>query len=501
MKRFLMAILCAALVIGILPFPVHGTGGQVVIDRQDTPFPADTTITGDLLLTDDCPKTVILINVIVEGTLKIEAEHEITVRLQGSSRCENVELMSPAQIIGGSCGTVVSHARIARLTGSSAESVTLEKDGGYFLADGELGTVTMNGERGLLAGNHHAKSLTICKPGCSIGGRYDSTEKTFTEPVPEETAPINHGVKAEIRLDRPAVSPAENIIHGTITFTEVPEEMQGDYRIYWYIGDMYADGSWHLDVAEGTTAEFTCSAHFDGVMPEYLPVWAELTSTSDSSVQLRFATPVAVEGYSTAEYQDVEFGSDIFPYEIHLYRNHNVVVVYGLDEAGSYSKIVNVFVCSVGTYTPTPTGEYEINYKARWGSLNLNVWGQFVSQFFGNMLFHSVPYRSDQLDDLEWEQYNLLGSPASSGCVRMATRDAMWIYDHCRKGTRVTIFDSETCPVEKPVPVRIDEDSRLRGWDPTDPNPKNPTRAASVPILRPEQDPALRRRRPEPLFQ
>ena len=53
--------------------------------------------------------------------------------------------------------------------------------------------------------------------------------------------------------------------------------------------------------------------------------------------------------------------------------------------------------------------------------------------------------------------------------------DAKWIYDNCPVGTKVTIYDSkDPGPLGKPTPIRIDVNSPYRGWDPTDPDPRNP---------------------------
>lgn len=504
MKRFLAALLCVLLLCGMVVSPAYAEEGDVVIDRADSVFPADTTISGDLIIAGDCPETIVLINVTVTGTLRVEADTRVTIRFQGTGGCGSIELNSYAKIIGGEHGAITVNTPIAYLEKASVESVTLDRLGGYFFVDGEIGTVTLNQKNSLVGGDHHAQKLVLNQPGCSWGGTYDSVEKNYTEETAQESSDTdaNYGVKATLRLDRPTVSPAQSVIRATLTFTEVPEDMAGDYRIYWYIDDMYAGCEWHIDVEEGASYTLECSAHFEGVMPGVMPVWAELTDTYDSDIQLRFVTSVTVEGYSTAEYKDMEYGDEEFPYQINLIRNQNVIIVYGLDENGEYTKIVNVFVCSVGLHNPTPVGEFEINYKARWGSLNMDLWGQYVSQFNGNMLFHSVPYRTRELFNIEWEEYNLLGEPASSGCVRLAVSDAMWIYDHCRKGTKVYIYDSdEQPPVEKPVPVYIQEDSRLRGWCPTDPYEDNPTRAKNVPVILKTFTPSDRASRPEPLLQ
>ena len=91
-------------------------------------------------------------------------------------------------------------------------------------------------------------------------------------------------------------------------------------------------------------------------------------------------------------------------------------------------------------------------------------------------MFHSVPYYSKDAGNLEWEQYNLLGQSASMGCVRLCVEDAKWIYDNCKRGTKVVVYVDEENPgpLGKPNFVPISGTSPYRGWDPTDPKPNNP---------------------------
>ena len=164
------------------------------------------------------------------------------------------------------------------------------------------------------------------------------------------------------------------------------------------------------------------------------------------------------------------------PYYIHVIRNQNVVIVYGLDSSNHYSNIVKVFVVSVGkSSTPTPTGTFKTSDKYRWGLLYGGVYGQYSTRFNGAILFHSVPYYSMNPGDLEWEEYNKLGSGASAGCVRMKVSDVKWIYDNCPKGTYVKVFDGDLPNgVTKPSAQKLPADSPNKGWDPTDPDPSNP---------------------------
>ncbi len=167
-------------------------------------------------------------------------------------------------------------------------------------------------------------------------------------------------------------------------------------------------------------------------------------------------------------------------YYIKVNKKLNVVMVYGKDENNEYTKLIKTFVASAGNGTPIGTFTTAAKYETL--SLVGNVWGHYTVQINGPYWFHSVPYYSKagadgNWDDLEYEEYNKLGSLASKGCIRLSTIDAKWIFDNIKKGTTVEIYESDSLPegVTKPTPIKIDiNDIEKRGWDPTDPNPNNP---------------------------
>lgn len=169
------------------------------------------------------------------------------------------------------------------------------------------------------------------------------------------------------------------------------------------------------------------------------------------------------------------------PYLVRVNRTQNLVTVYGKDGNGNYTKPVKAMVCSVGLNGKTETGTFTIKAqqgkpeKSRWRLLSGGVYGQYITRFNGSILFHSVPYYSQNPADLEYEEYNKLGQAASLGCVRLAVIDAKWIYDNCPTGTTVEVYDSSAQePLAKPTPIKIDLNDSRKGWDPTDPDPNNP---------------------------
>lgn len=165
-----------------------------------------------------------------------------------------------------------------------------------------------------------------------------------------------------------------------------------------------------------------------------------------------------------------------FPWFIRVNRAANTVTVYGYDYNGTYSIAHKAFVCSAGN--ATPLGTYRTSDKVRWLSLVGGVYGQYTTRISGPFWFHSVPYFTASEADLEYLEYNKLGSLASLGCVRMTVADVKWIYDNCPSGTTVEIYDdaNNPGPLGKPSAQRIDVNSTKRGWDPTDPNAENPWR-------------------------
>ncbi len=183
-------------------------------------------------------------------------------------------------------------------------------------------------------------------------------------------------------------------------------------------------------------------------------------------------------GYVSGEYVEEAPGgeqNDNAPYLIRVNRQQNIVTVYSKDANGDYTVPYKAMVCSVGTDGKTPTGTYTTSDQYTWRLLSGNVYGQYATRITGHILFHSVPYFTQDKTDLEYEEYNKLGQAASLGCIRLSVEDAKWIYDNCPKGTTVVIYDSaEAEPLTPPAPIRIDTNDSRRGWDPTDPDPDNP---------------------------
>lgn len=123
------------------------------------------------------------------------------------------------------------------------------------------------------------------------------------------------------------------------------------------------------------------------------------------------------------------------PYLIYVNLSEQMTYVY----KGTMNKwdTVKSFTCSTGIDDEeTPTGVFDVRERGDWFfSDKYQQGGKYWVQFYGDYLFHSVPYNEDQSEVVD----NTLGTPASHGCIRLKTNDAKWIYDNIEAGTKVII--------------------------------------------------------------
>ena len=109
------------------------------------------------------------------------------------------------------------------------------------------------------------------------------------------------------------------------------------------------------------------------------------------------------------------------PYSVTVDRVNGVMTVYNSNRTIPVKSIrVSVGLPS----TPTPVGTFRLSRSARWQPLMGNSWGQYGTHVTGNVLVHSVPGGSPDVYALPAGFYNMLGEPASHGCIRVCVADA-----------------------------------------------------------------------------
>ncbi len=130
------------------------------------------------------------------------------------------------------------------------------------------------------------------------------------------------------------------------------------------------------------------------------------------------------------------------PYAITVDVRNQVVIVYGRDEMGGYTVPVRRMICSTGMKaTPSDVGEWVTDGRhARWCYFSLyGSHAQYWTRINSNIAFHSVIYRQVDYNAMSVKSYNMLGSRASHGCIRLLVSEAKWIYENIHEGVVVTV--------------------------------------------------------------
>ena len=174
-------------------------------------------------------------------------------------------------------------------------------------------------------------------------------------------------------------------------------------------------------------------------------------------------------------------------YWVKVNAQANVVTVY--KKVDKKWKPYRAMLCSTGTgkgnsYEATPVGNFRVTSRWDWGPMVGGVYARYVVQFYGDFLFHSVPYDEyKNPKSIPAKEYNKLGKDASHGCVRLSLMDAKWVYDNIPRGTKVTVYNSKNPgPLGKPKGIKLPKSPKLT-WDPTDTNKDNSKYKLPKPVI------------------
>lgn len=123
------------------------------------------------------------------------------------------------------------------------------------------------------------------------------------------------------------------------------------------------------------------------------------------------------------------------PYFVYVNLNDQKTYIYkGSSNNWSLEK---EFDCSTGIESEaTPKGVYTVTGRGDWFySDQYKQGGKYWVQFWGDYLFHSLPYDDTQSTIVDYT----LGVPASHGCIRLAVEDSKWLFDNMPDDTKVII--------------------------------------------------------------
>ena len=132
------------------------------------------------------------------------------------------------------------------------------------------------------------------------------------------------------------------------------------------------------------------------------------------------------------------------PYAVTVDVKNQAVIVYGRDEQGEFTVPLRKMVCSTGKVgTDSDLGEFVLDGRtARWAYFSLyGSHAQYWTRINEYIAFHSVTYHAVDYKKLNVTSYNMLGSRASHGCIRLLVSEAKWMYDNLGEGVVVTIRD------------------------------------------------------------
>lgn len=123
------------------------------------------------------------------------------------------------------------------------------------------------------------------------------------------------------------------------------------------------------------------------------------------------------------------------PYLIYVNLNDQKTYVY--EGSSNNWTLEKDFPCSSGIESEaTPKGVYTITGRGDWFySDEYEQGGKYWVQFWGDYLFHSLPYDETQNTIVDYT----LGVPASHGCIRLAVEDSKWLFENMPDDTKVII--------------------------------------------------------------
>lgn len=138
--------------------------------------------------------------------------------------------------------------------------------------------------------------------------------------------------------------------------------------------------------------------------------------------------------------------------------------------AGAGALNPKTYFTPIGTYSVCTNGQsVKYSMKPMYEPDGQILYARWTTHIVGNVYFHATAVSSPSHYSLPGYRFNLLGSPASAGCIRMAVADAKWIYDYTSTGNKVKIVTGST---KKPGPLGKAPAIKVKGginYDPTDP--------------------------------
>lgn len=157
-------------------------------------------------------------------------------------------------------------------------------------------------------------------------------------------------------------------------------------------------------------------------------------------------------------------------YIIKVNKSMKTMTIYTKNpDTGDYTLPYKVFLCTIGS--ATPTGTFKTYEAHRWKYMHDDLYVQYLLRYkAGGFCIHSIIYEpAEGSYNLVANTYNELGKNFSDGCIRLTSGDAAWVYENCGEGASLTIYQDEWVmgpfdrpAIEQAIPL-------MQRYDPTDP--------------------------------
>lgn len=261
---------------------------------------------------------------------------------------------------------------------------------------------------------------------------------------------------------------------GGYTFLDVNIKLDYESEVKWSTSDpeiAVVDSKGRVDGVKAGKALITAKVKSASVDYEVEVVKAGKKTTS--------YTTAFTANESVAD-ANMTLSSDKFTYAIIVNEYNCSVTVYTYSN-NEYTTPVRAMVCSTGKKPIVADEEASfadvIGDKSEWVYLSDGKYYRYATYIGENLMFQSAPYSSESPDSVIAEEYNKIGTRATSKNIRLSVEDAKWIYDNCKEGTTVRIVNAPQkyfYPLGVPEGVKLTENSKSLKYDPTDRDKNNP---------------------------
>lgn len=139
-------------------------------------------------------------------------------------------------------------------------------------------------------------------------------------------------------------------------------------------------------------------------------------------------------------------------YEVEVNIASQIVTVFRGSER-TEENVARQMICSTGEHNSTPRGTFKVTTRRcdrkEWYYIKFfRAYVQYSVRFYNDIMFHSIPYKSRNTDDIDPVALAQMGTPASHGCIRLYSEDAKWLAENVADGSKVHVFDGSDAQTE-----------------------------------------------------